>query len=68
VSGIACYGGSGNIARFEGRTETERGHYGGERSERHYILRGEIEKFTALKVPRQCPFVLLVQFGGKVRR
>jgi hypothetical protein len=68
VSGIACYGRSGNIAGFEGWTEMERREYGGERSERHYILRGEIDKFTAMKVPRPCPFVLRVQFGRKVRR
>jgi hypothetical protein len=27
------------------------------------LLRGKIEKFAALKVPRQCPVVILVKVG-----
>lgn len=27
---------------------------------------GESEKFTAVKIPRQCPFVLLVTVGLKL--
>jgi hypothetical protein len=30
-------------------------------SERYYILRGGAEIFPTLKVPRQCPLVLLVE-------
>jgi len=29
------------------------------------LLLGETETFTALKVPRQCPFVLLVKVAFK---
>jgi hypothetical protein len=31
--------------------------------ERDYILQGNRDKFSAMKVPRQCPLVLLVKVG-----
>jgi hypothetical protein len=43
-------------ARSEKRQKKKWG--GGGASERHYILKGE-EIFPALKVPRQCPLVLV---------
>jgi hypothetical protein len=33
---------------------------------RHYIYEGRVTaKFTAIKVPRQCPLVLLVKVGWR---